>query len=76
MRIEHHRSSVCLACLDVRILIALSFSLQVRPESRTFIGDRMPGSGAEDFVASATIQATKPSSAKACCGPSCCTPEA
>jgi ubiquinone/menaquinone biosynthesis C-methylase UbiE len=40
-----------------------------RPESRAIIGQCMPG--AEDYVASATIEGTKPGG-KSCCGPSCC----
>ena len=45
-----------------------------RPESAEFIRQWMPGSGAEKYVASATITATKPANAKAgCCGPACCT---
>jgi SAM-dependent methyltransferase len=51
--------------VDVRI--------EVAGESREFIAEWMPGSRAEDFVASASIRATKPSAARACCGPSCCT---
>ncbi len=43
--------------------------IEPRPESRTIIGKCMPG--AEDYVVSATIQATKPGPAD-CCGPSCC----
>jgi len=35
--------------------------VRVRPESRTVIRDWLPGSGAEDYVASATIEAVKPS---------------
>ena len=40
-----------------------------RPESRAVIGQCMPG--AEDYVASATIEGTKPGG-KSCCAPSCC----
>lgn len=47
--------------------------VSVRPESREFIRDWLPGSGVEDYVASASIEATKPT-AKSCCGPSCCEP--
>jgi ubiquinone/menaquinone biosynthesis C-methylase UbiE len=32
----------------------------MKPESRAFIRERLPGSGAEDHVASATIEATRP----------------
>jgi ubiquinone/menaquinone biosynthesis C-methylase UbiE len=42
----------------------------VKTESREFIGDWMPGSGIEDYVTSATIEATKPGGA--CCEPTCC----
>jgi len=65
---------------EVRALLMeagfVDVTVDVRPESRSFIRDWMPGSGAEEFVASATIRATRPSSGKSCCGPSCCTPEA
>ncbi len=57
-------------------------------ESREIIGSWMPGSGIEEYVASATIEATKPKTATlevikpevsqpeaSCCGPSCCGPE-
>src|SRR5690606_25807028 len=42
----------------------------VKRESREFIRDWMPGSSIEDYVASATIEATKPGGS--CCAPSCC----
>jgi arsenite methyltransferase len=44
----------------------------VKPESREFIRDWMPGTGAESYVASATIEAVKPGGMGACCGPGCC----
>ena len=47
-----------------------------REESRTFIKDWMPGSNAEDYIASATIEAVKPGGAKTCCAATCCPPEA
>jgi arsenite methyltransferase len=47
-----------------------SVRIEPRPESGAIIGQCMPG--AEDFVASATIEATKPGG-KTCCAPSCCT---
>jgi hypothetical protein len=43
----------------------------VKEESRGFIADWLPGSGAEQFVVSANIEAVK-TAPKACCGPSCC----
>lgn len=43
-------------------------SIQLKPESREFIKEWVPGSGAEDVVASATIEATKPGPKRACCG--------
>jgi len=45
-------------------------SIRVRPESRSIIGQCMPG--AEDYVASATLEGKKPGGAN-CCAPSCCT---
>lgn len=53
-----------------------SVSVEVNLESRNFIRDWMPGSGAENFVASATVQGVKPGGKKACCGPACCKPGA
>lgn len=51
-------------------------AVRPRPESRTFIKDWMPGSGIEEYVASATVEATKPVATRSCCGPACCTPGA
>lgn len=47
----------------------------VNEDSRELIRDWMPGSGIEDHVASATIEATKPGDSS-CCAPSCCGAEA
>ncbi len=47
---------------DVRIV--------AKPESGAIIAQCMPG--AEAYVASATIEARKPSGAGACCAPTCC----
>jgi SAM-dependent methyltransferase len=46
--------------------------VEPRPESRAFIADWLPGSGVEQHVVSATVEARKPAEAKSCCGPSCC----
>ncbi|HHH31187.1 MAG TPA: arsenite methyltransferase [Polyangiaceae bacterium] len=45
-------------------------TVEVSEASRAFIKDWFPGSGAERYVASATISAVKPGGA--CCAPSCC----
>lgn len=45
-------------------------SVEIRPESREFIRGWLPGTGVEDYVASATIEAVRPGGA--CCGPTCC----
>jgi arsenite methyltransferase len=51
--------------VDVRVM--------PRPESRAFIREWLPGSGVEDHVASATIEARKAAVVAApCCGPSGC----
>ena len=48
-----------------------SVRVEVKPESRAFIAEWIPGSGAEEVVASANIEAIKPGGA-ACCAPACC----
>jgi SAM-dependent methyltransferase len=58
-----------------RMLSEAGFSdvtVQPRLESRAFIKDWMPGTGIEQFITSATIEATKPGQARSCCGPACC----
>ena len=50
--------------------------IQVDERSRDFIQDWLPGSGAENFVASAKIEAVKPEGAASRCGPVCCSPGA
>lgn len=57
-----------------RLLGEAGFSdvqIEINEASREFIRDWMPGSGVEEFVASASIQATKAGGAT-CCAPSCC----
>jgi SAM-dependent methyltransferase len=49
--------------------------VDVKEGSREFIRDWLPGSGVENYVASATIEAVKLGGAKSCCGPSCCARE-
>ncbi len=62
----------------VRDLLAEAGFSQIRvsvnEESRSFIRDWLPGTGAEDYVASASIEAVKPSG-KSCCGSGCCSKE-
>lgn len=56
-----------------------SVAITVHPESREFIRDWLPGSGVEEYVASATIEAIKPGgepAAQSCCDPGCCAPGA
>ena len=50
-----------------------SVRVRVSEKSRDIISGWAPGSRAEDYVASATIEAVKP--AAACCAPSCCNGE-
>lgn len=45
--------------------------ITVKKDSRELIRDWMPGSSIEDYIASATIEATKPGG-PSCCAPSCC----
>ena len=45
--------------------------VEVKPESRAFIRDWLPGSGVEDHVVSATIEAVKPGGGCGC-GSGCC----
>lgn len=45
--------------------------ITVEPASREFIAGWLPGSGVEDAVVSARIEATRPG-ASACCGGGCC----
>ncbi len=45
--------------------------IRVNPKSREFIKDWLPGFGIEEYVASASIEATRPGG-DACCPPACC----
>lgn len=47
-------------------------TITIRPSSREFIKDWFPGTGAENYVASADIRAVKPAAGGACCPPGCC----
>ncbi len=51
-----------------------NIAVHVKPESRAFIREWFPGSGAENFVASATIEAKK-AGTKSCGAPTCCAKE-
>lgn len=47
--------------------------VSVQPESHDMIANWAPGRGIENFVASALIEARKPTADQSCCAPSCCT---
>jgi arsenite methyltransferase len=47
-------------------------SIAPKPESREFIAQWLPGSGAENYVSSATLEAIRPIEKAACCAPGCC----
>jgi SAM-dependent methyltransferase len=60
--------------LTQSLLVAAGFEavcVNVNDESRSFIRDWIPGSGAENYVASATIEARRPEPT-CCCGSSSC----
>ncbi len=64
---------------DLRAMLTaagfVDIRIDVNPKSREFIADWLPGTDAEDYVASATIEAIKPdpdAAAAPCCEPSCC----
>jgi SAM-dependent methyltransferase len=72
-------SGAALAADTEAMLRAAGFAevlVEVKPESQAFIRDWVPGSGAENYIASATIQATKAAPVRSCCGPACCPPKA
>jgi SAM-dependent methyltransferase len=50
-----------------------SVSITPRPEMSACVAEWLPGSGAEQYVGSASLEARKPARNAACCGPSCCT---
>lgn len=48
-----------------------SVRITLNPNSKGIVCGWMPGTGLENFIASASIEATKPGG-KSCCAPSCC----
>mgnify|MGYP002682274723 CR=1 FL=1 len=59
----------------LRVVGFENIRVDVKEQSREFIREWLPGSGVENYVASATSEAVKPVGAKSCCGPSWCAPE-
>ena len=59
---------------DVRAMLReagfVDIVVKIAPRSDEIVGSWLPG--IEKFVASATIEATKPGASKSCCGPECC----
>jgi SAM-dependent methyltransferase len=49
----------------LRVVGFEAIAIKLKPESREFIKDWLPGSGVEDYVASATIEAIKPGAGSA-----------
>jgi len=78
-------ASVETICALLRVAGFEDVRVEVKEASREVIRDWLPGSGVEEFVASASIEAvkpggarrvgTEPAGAKSCCAPSCCGPE-
>lgn len=49
--------------------------VEPKPESRAFVSEWLPGTGVEDVVVSAAIEARKPArQSRSCCSPECCQP--
>ena len=59
---------------EVRAMLAeagfVDVAVKIAPQSAAVVDSWLPGISA--FLASATIEATKPGGAKTCCGPECC----
>jgi SAM-dependent methyltransferase len=57
-------------CAMLREAGFVDIDVKVAPRSAEIVGSWLPG--IERFIASATIEATKPGASKSCCGPECC----